>query len=682
MQFMVLAPMMRELSSGNSIYEDSSVIVVGDEKQSIYGWRGGEKGLLNYMKTFLNTSIESLKTCYRSVPVLVDFVNELLGEKRYQGLLDDWSYKGDVSSAKIGESGAVWNYFYEEDKDSDTTPHFEFINNMVMPTIKDNLHLMGETVILARENKDLEEIASLLRESGFSCILESSNSIFEHIIPKTILWLMRYIQYKDYNALLRFLRSDVVLMDTAELKKIAMCISSQASLHQRKLEEGNTLLLIKEIFDSYHSDKDIDFLHKNPMTLCHEIVNKFQYTSIFQNEADIKNLHMFMNIISEFMNAPKEYSADLDGFIRYAEDSKDKNDKRQLSTEEKDAIQLMTIHKSKGLEFDTVFLYINSTKNSSARSVIDIDFIINNQSYNKLSDVFITMNYKAVLKDLFADEHSLIEHKKEVEEMNTLYVAMTRAKANMGIFWVYKEKNLIENKNLKCLVAKHAKELSESNPEKYMNSKFVKITHHCEASKEKYIHPKQDCYKEYFDISNSHLRLKEVHDAKLEGAINLKNLFINKKSRLIGSATHVYLSFIKYDLPYEHDIAYKQTIRLYGNIMTKERIMDVANNAKNFIEQHQYIFDRKWDKVFNEFSVIDKEKRLYRIDRLMINTREKEIMIIDYKTGQSSDENQIENYMILIKNMPAMMQDNYKIQGKYVAVIDVGMSYHFLKNIK
>jgi len=270
------------------------------------------------------------------------------------------------------------------------------------------------------------------------------------------------------------------------------------------------------------------------------------------------------------------------------------------------------------------------------------------------------MNYKSVLSDLFVDEFKQIEHKREIEEMNALYVAMTRAKTNMGIFWLYKEKDLAEKKNIKCLITKYAKEISESNQEEYVNSEFVSVSETISTSQP----ATSTLHNDYYDLPNKHLKLKEVRDINFE-VLDLKDLFVNKKSRLIGSATHAYLSFVKYDLPHEHNIAYMQTTRQYGNIMTKAEIDEIANKAKSFIRQNQGAFDKKWDKVFNELPIFDKDKKLYRIDRLMINSRDKEILIIDYKTGQIDDSWQIEKYVSLISELPVFKRDMYKVAGEY-----------------
>ncbi|MCL2065515.1 MAG: UvrD-helicase domain-containing protein [Candidatus Cloacimonetes bacterium] len=718
MQFMILAPMINELSSGESIYNDTAVIVVGDEKQSIYGWRGGVRELLRYMQKFLRVEDETLKTCYRSVPVIVDFINDLFSNLSIQ----NWFYPEGIISANKEENGAVNNMFYEISEDSKEKEYFDFVELLVKPAwsnsslniskIEDtsekiNQSKIGETAILARTNEELEMIASILTANNIPFIKESSRSIFDHKLAKAILNLLRYIQYLDYNALLRFLRSDVVLLDSQELKNIAVSISKMAN-KETLLTEGRTdsppcsptfmggaggglenisliecknsihLSKINDIYKKYHSSKEINKLYKNPLILSKLIVDAFQFTDIFNNEIDIKNLNSFMSIISDFLNDSEGFTADLEGFLRYSELGSQKSNKKQLSSQEKNAIQLLTIHKSKGLGFDTVFLFYDSQSKRPSFSDFEIDYTVDFQGFNSLSNVFLGLNYKQVLKDLFYEEYAKIQENKDMEEINNAYVALTRAKTNLVVFWLYKEKELLDGKNIKSMICSKAKEATEKKAHVYKNVDLIKISGITDNSEK---HSTQNL-KDYFDIENKCLKLvinskiKETKEILIDinqsnyqqTILPLKTIFLTQKSKLYGSAAHIYLSFLKYDLPEEHRIAFMQTKRLYGNILTTSEINELVLKIKTFIHQNQDLFSKKWDKIFNEFSIYNDEKKLSRIDRLMINSEEKKILIVDYKTGQISNEGQIEYYKKLIKQLLIVEDEKYKIETKFVVL--------------
>ena len=655
MQFMILAPMMKDLIAGNSVHSDTGVIVVGDEKQSIYGWRCGEKGLLNYMQTFLNTKIESLTHCYRSGPIIVDFINYLFKDEKYNfGSLDDdletWNYAGDIISGKPNETSSVMNYFekYEAELDS----HKSFVENFVKPSL--NKGLSGEIAILARKNEDLEKISLALAENNIPFVLESSRSIFDHHIPLSIYHLMRYIQYNDFMALFNFLRSEVMNLEGAEIKEILKRLQCQSE------SDATGILLIDELYKKYHSPNEIDILYKNPLTLCHDIVNRFHYTTIFNREAEIKNLHNFINIIADFMKNPIDYSPNLNGFLQFYENMQEKKQLKQQSTQAKGVINLITIHKSKGLGFDTVFVYFDTRPARKGNQKLKLKFIVDKNNYSHLNSVMITMNYEAALKELFKKEYNILENKKIIEEMNVVYVAFTRAKTNLAVYWLYDEKKKVDiEPSFKNKMLKLAMEWNENSPPINVG----------EDPPTSLMGDNREIEREtlsYFDPENKNLVLIEK---QLEFEyINLKNMFLKNKNKLIGNITHYYLSFIKYDLPKEHVLANLQTFKSYGNILPKSEIDDLIIIIKNFINNNKHYFSREWDKIFTEFTIFSPDKKQYIIDRLMINTPLKKILILDYKTGEILDQNQVNYYLELIQKLPIFPKEKYEISGEYVRV--------------
>lgn len=685
MQFLVLAPMIKDLSSGNSVFDDTSVIIVGDEKQSIYGWRGGQKGLLAYMQEFLSSNIESLAFCYRTVQPLMNYINCLFKEDNFYDFMIDnpsvssenWFYKGDVKSAKEESISYIENYFFdnsEKEQDKETA-YFEFVEKLILPFFEKSGEL-GKSAIIARENSQLEMIAGVLTDYGIPFVRESSQSIFSHSISGSVINLLKFIQYRDYNALLRFLRSDIVLLESHKLKEIAKKISEYEKKEKSDIHKNICLKeilsdipeyqKISSLYQRYELSDKIRNLYENPLTVCYDIIDTFEYLKIYKNENDIKNLHSFLSIVSEFQVNPKEYPVNIDGFLRYCEDL---DYKKQMSMSLDNAITLLTIHKSKGLGYKNVFLYIDVNEKRSFPSPVNIDFLIDSVKYNDISDCFLSINYRPFYKSIFYDRYKLIEHKQRVEEINNLYVAFTRAEYALSVFWVYKEKHLDEENTIKSRLLKLA--LDFEREKKEINTVFEDRLSESLSELNKPENESNNVYvKDFFDIKNRNIVLSdnEDEDSKDINIYNAKELFIDKKSKLFGNAIHFYLSFVRYNLESEHQIAKLQTIRLYGNILKRDEIEQISLKVKEFIQTRPDIFDTEWDKVFNEYTVIDDKKRLFRIDRLMINTEKKIISIIDYKTGQISDKDQINLYISLIKKFKEFKTGNYSISGEFVSV--------------
>jgi hypothetical protein len=167
----------------------------------------------------------------------------------------------------------------------------------------------------------------------------------------------------------------------------------------------------------------------------------------------------------------------------------------------------------------------------------------------------------------------------------------------------------------------------------------------------------------YLDLYNHkcNMQPQPISDSKISNPLEQKN-------QLFGSAVHFYLSFIKHNKPGEHKLAQWQLTRDFGNIFSITEIESVIQKSTAFISANPDIFSEKWDKVFNEYSIYDTNNKLYRIDRLMIDTQNREIRIIDYKTGSITDDNQIERYIEIISSLPAFAGGKYKISGEYVRV--------------
>ncbi|RLC49152.1 MAG: hypothetical protein DRI23_09665, partial [Candidatus Cloacimonadota bacterium] len=81
-----------------------------------------------------------------------------------------------------------------------------------------------------------------------------------------------------------------------------------------------------------------------------------------------------------------------------------------------------------------------------------------------------------------------------------------------------------------------------------------------------------------------------------------------------------------------------------------------------------YFDESKWDRVFNEYTVFDENGKESRIDRMMINTVAKEILIIDFKTGSNYEAEQLNNYKKLIEGLPVVKRDNYRVETSFVEI--------------
>ena len=79
------------------------------------------------------------------------------------------------------------------------------------------------------------------------------------------------------------------------------------------------------------------------------------------------------------------------------------------------------------------------------------------------------------------------------------------------------------------------------------------------------------------------------------------------------------------------------------------------------------MFPPDYDKVFTEFTLFS-EGNQYRIDRLLIDTKQKRALILDYKTGITKEQEQLEHYKNALSNLPAIKDGNFSIDTKFISL--------------
>lgn len=89
--------------------------------------------------------------------------------------------------------------------------------------------------------------------------------------------------------------------------------------------------------------------------------------------------------------------------------------------------------------------------------------------------------------------------------------------------------------------------------------------------------------------------------------------------------------------------------------------------ADKAISEHQWLFDPKYDLIFTERNIWHEGKQL-RIDRMMINSDEREIMIVDFKTGRIHEKEQLESYRQALLDLDWVRRMSYSIEIEYLKI--------------
>ncbi len=691
LQFFILKPIMLELSSGEGSEEYGKVVVVGDEKQSIFSWRGGERDLLLNLKDILPTIDtssgveETLEKSYRSSKAMMDFINYVFSnEALIQNLKKknlDWEYN-ECKAAK--PQCYPTNIELSLQRYSSTDEDFkldkvqrEFIQNFIKPAWEQNKDNKDYTMaILCRTNPQLETFQLLLEEAGIESIYQPSSLITEHNYVYPLISLLKFINYKDWLEFLTVLRSNYIMLKAEPLKKVITIISQ--SLKDFTEPDFSEFPVVQTLYEFHRKDRD------KISELCQDFLDLFLYNKKL-SERDYININAFMAILQDYELNNTDKAKSISAFLDFLDDNKAQDFMKQVPLTGDIPLQLLTIHKAKGLEFDQVFVFYDLSASHNPESYnLSLYPKYKDKTFEKLSDIGITCHYDDILKYSSKKELVELDSKKEMlEEMNTLYVAFTRAKTSLSLCMAYEHKDgfddLLNNKQesdkyLPILLTKivqdffTSKKIVPIGPDKNIYKFPVAAETTPTPKEEKESNKERLCA---LDLTNvlppkQPYPFKETVETSKNKYLNWKSMWLENRSNLYGNLAHYYLSFLKYNLPEEHNYALKQCILKYGTLLTHSEIEEKINSLKNNLPISE-LFPPDYDKVFTEFTLFS-EGNQYRIDRLLIDTKQKRALILDYKTGVTKEQEQLEHYKNALSNLPAIKDGNFSIDTKFISL--------------
>lgn len=623
----------------------SKVICVGDEKQSIYGWRGGEKNLFVNLDKILNGDVENLDTSYRSSKKIVEFTNEFFSRYSSYALEKDikWGYE-DVKSSKKEEEGYI-----EICDERESERGLEKVANIIQEKFEGNYKGIG---ILARNNDVLNEMAEILTEKNIPYFLETNLDIFSHRTILPIIKLLKYFITDNKFYLVEFLRDDFILIDDVLLKEILIF---KDDINDFKFSDDSYNEVLKVVFDYKKKFEKNSFYNINLLT---DLIGKLGILQKYSFEGDIQNVYDFIKISKRFDN--------ISELLDEIKQNSGSSEYTQNSIEMKNAVILMTVHKSKGLEFNTVF-YIH--KENASKSETGIQFNVSmSKDYSVINEsLIIDSKFERILK--YLDKYDYAEEKRkkrDEEEINNLYVGLTRPKSNLFIIIL---KSFKESLMQKVISENYL--LGEVKDFKNGSIKYL------EKEKEKnYNFVDEDCdmkidfsnYK-YDDVKLSQ-NIEKIKDDELKFSLE------REEKKHIGTIVHFYLENIINNSNEEREKAIQKTVSKYGVSSGKENILKLLNSEKlnELLEKNKIIFSDEWDLIYPEYEIYsDEKKELFRLDRVMIqkasSDKKGKVLVVDYKTG-TFEESQLENYIYLVKQELSRIGEleNYEVEGRYLQI--------------
>ena len=619
------------------------LLLVGDPKQSIYRWRGGDVdqfiGLLSDNNPFqIEKEIQTLKTNYRSADQIIGFNNSLYSSlTRYLKYSENKTIFGSSTQQEVTglAGGYVQIDLLEKKKSEETlTQHSAQVITHVNQCYSRGIPY-HDIAVLVRKRKQAVEVARAMTGkipfvSSESLLLSKSNEINFLL---TLIYMYVHPEDKRYKK-----------------EHLAYLFS----VKHRSEDQHDYLVanLKKPICQIWH-DEEIDFnlnlFERNTLYGVMEMAC-FVFPGLKSTEIFIQS---FLNLVFEY--GQKEGSNAV-LFLDYWE--KEGQHKTLAMPDTADGVRIMTIHQAKGLQFPTViFPYANEPIHPKHKPNVWLDTTEHFGDHFPLAWINFSKNLEN-----YGQEgkrcYEKLRREQEIDAWNIFYVATTRAVDNLFIISTDEETSQDSYASfLAFYLAQENKNLEHKSftwgklpPEGQMNVEKAPV--------ESPVNPlKRFRYEEK-------LHGKAMLSDDLQDAIHY------------GILIHDLLSRISYAEELDHilEIAYQR-----GEITQnqKQRFTILFKKIVGHTTLEQY-YNRPY-KVLNEQTILLESKELVRPDRIVY--QDDQVVVLDYKTGEINpkDKIQLSTYCQLMRdifNRPTLGYLIYlpKNEDRAVETIEVSLN--------
>lgn len=676
--------------------ELSQNLIVGDIKQSVYRWRQGDWGILNNIeKSFAHQKIrlETLDYNYRSEKRIIDFNNafwEQCVANTAKEVAQDDAEKAEIvqkayedvaqKTHKTTENGFVKISLYPSKSMK------EAVLEELIETIKELFNNgyggknQSKIAILVRSKSNIQDIVNALLQSFGNEINIVSDEAFRldaslsvniivsamHLLthPDDVLTRGKLVKLYNQEVLKKPLTDTDLLVSINESNNIDT--KNIDKKERRKLAtEQQMAKLNSQLPPEYVANREL--LLGLPIV---DLVDKlFMLFGLDRLEGQSSYICTLYDTLNDFL---KDHTADIDDFINEWENSLSS---KTIQSDEIEGIRIMTIHKSKGLEFDNVIIpFCNwemekkgtlwcETKNKPA-------------PYNKLPLLPIDFSRDKLIGTVFEDDYKEEHFQNIVDNLNLLYVAFTRASKNLFVFGLRQGKTTLDNiskgtppGNRSYAIELALKQVSEqlqgsslSFPDDigseihFEYGTLAPETHekeHAVADNPFLIKPDKHIvsiatYPQAATFKQSNKSIEFVKGEDVDPSDRTRYI-------KIGNVLHQLFSTIytTADIPARLNELEQQGI-IYNDEITsaqlRTRIEDAITNP-----QVQEWFSKRW-QLYNECTILEynkdtNEMEEHRPDRVM--TDGKEIVVVDFKFGKEREEykKQVQQYMEILIRM-------------------------------
>ena len=620
--------------------EHMSFTLVGDPKQSIYRFRGGDSQLMldiinKKEKSPVFAKLENLENNYRSAKNIVDFNNQLyqfmseFTEKEHQEIFG----KGSQQTAKsemegrvcinLIENAAKKSVFYDDATDK--------MRDDIETCLK-NGYRFSDITILCRGNFDIFTFSQLL---GNLKVIYKGEEVYIKTISEsgltlnlslTLLALTEFLKWEENPKNFQFVVKMLYYLKV--LGRIEMEDFSTEIIEILALKTKSEMeVLIAEKYDLKLQSKDL--LQLNLYNFIEHFLHEF---AVKDKETDF-----LFNYLEMLYGYSQNAGSTLKEFLKYW--NEEANSKTIQASENVDAVQIMTIHKSKGLEFPVVLLPMKNATGSKKSS-----YWFGTSSEEQLNSV--NVNFFDTSLEIYDTEiaHFNYEnsYQEKIDQFCLQYVATTRA-AEQLFFYIEKPNKTANHLEIYDFLASKIPRDETGEPPSSFDLYEVSA---------EYLKKKGEKKSTQFTTKAIHLTSeKDKYPNAIKIATPTKNYQNRVEKVRMGIFTHEILARINTAKDVEkvlESYLLEGTITNDEQLQISDRIFNIINNENysKYFQENQVVINEK-DIMISE----NGNSSIYRPDRLI--ETEDGIIIIDFKTGDELEKHQLQldEYQLVLEKL-------------------------------
>lgn len=437
--------------------KDGRLFYVGDVKQAIYGWRGGDATLFDEIPDRPEISAVAgdftqspLPNNWRSLPEVVNFNNETFG------LLEDPDFARTVAGVMMsenappditdelaesivaayaggrqtlprhrepGEQGMVRLLRVDNSKDEDGEESPDSALSRLAETVRSiaDRRPVGDIAVLVRTNRQASEVARVLLDEGLDVVTENSLLIGDHPVIRQTVSFLAFVDYPFNDlAFWEFVSGGELFLPVAglDLTELSDWLARQ---------EGGELFRhfqrdYPEVWERYIAPFYRQAGLMTPYDMISEIFQRFDAWERFPEE------RVFLRrFLETAWAAESQGRQSLSAFLDLWKESG--GEEKLPLPENMDAVRIMTVHKSKGLEFEAVVVPFPDFPNHRADGLAAVDAAKVGLEFSEGEALVVTKDSPALGRGYYERLAQAM-----LEQLNLLYVALTRAAGELHLF--------------------------------------------------------------------------------------------------------------------------------------------------------------------------------------------------------------------------------------------------------